>query len=103
MRTILPMLALLAIVASGCSSKPERLVVQHPTAQDLVCPAEPAALTDAQVEADADGLLDQAFNDAALLAGRACRDANARVCAWHVMRGLKLPPGYKCGFPPPGS
>lgn len=35
---------------------------------------------------DAAGL---AFDAQALVAGRSCRDALARVCAWHVARGAK--------------
>ncbi len=31
-----------------------------------------------------------AFDRAALVAGRSCRDALGRVCAWHQARGLKL-------------
>jgi len=30
------------------------------------------------------------FDLAALLAGRACRDALARVCGWHVERGAAV-------------
>lgn len=39
---------------------------------------------------DPEGLLDEAFNNAVLLAGRACRDALRRTCAWHVERGAKV-------------
>jgi hypothetical protein len=31
-----------------------------------------------------------AFDNAVLIAGRLCRDALARVKAWHVARGAKL-------------
>jgi hypothetical protein len=47
----------------------------------------PAALTDAQILADPDGLLEAQFNDEAIIAGRACRDALAWVCEWHRVRG----------------
>lgn len=30
-----------------------------------------------------------AFDRAALIAGRSCREALARVCAWHKMRGME--------------
>lgn len=36
---------------------------------------------------DPDGMLETAFNDEVLIAGRACRDALARVCQWHKDRG----------------
>jgi hypothetical protein len=36
------------------------------------------------------------FDAAALLAGRACRDALGRVCRWHGERGLT---GAPCGAP----
>jgi hypothetical protein len=48
-----------------------------------------------KVIADAEGLLEAGFNDAVLLAGRACRDALARVCRWHAERGdrdVRCPP-----------
>jgi hypothetical protein len=54
-----------------------------------VCPPEPAALTDAQVLADPTGELERRFNDDALLAGRACRDALRRACEWHRDRGAR--------------
>jgi hypothetical protein len=49
------------------------------------------------VIADRDGRIEAAFNDAVLLAGRGCRDALARVCRWHVERGMTLPAGIRCG------
>lgn len=57
-------------------------------------------MTDAQVNADTDGSAEAAFNDAVLLAGRGCRDALARVCQWHVERGMVLPVGIRCGARP---
>lgn len=89
--------ALLATAACAHNRVPERQVVQHPPAADLTCPAEPPALTDEQIEGDANGVLEDAFNDDVLLAGRGCRDALARVCRWHVERGLELPAGIRCG------
>jgi hypothetical protein len=63
---------------------------------DLVCLAEPAGLTDEQVTADdaSDAAghgrpNEEAFNNAALLAGRDCRDTLGRTCRWHVQRGDK--------------
>jgi hypothetical protein len=64
---------------------------------DLTCPAEPAALTDEQILGDPAGLLEQGFNDEALIAGRACRDALARVCQWHKDRGAKEPKVCRAG------
>jgi hypothetical protein len=52
-----------------------------------VCPSEPSALSDEQVVADRDGSAERAFDDAVLLAGRACRDSLRRVCEWHKARG----------------
>lgn len=40
-----------------------------------------------------------AWDAATLIAGRACRDALARVCAWHK----QLSPGLKCETVPPGA
>jgi hypothetical protein len=58
---------------------------------DLQCAAEPAALTDDQVNADQFGTLERQFTVDALIAGRSCRDALARVCQWHKDRGMELP------------
>ncbi len=69
----------------------------HPSADALTCPAEPPALTDAQVIADVDGNAERSFNTEVLVAGRECRDALARECLWHVERGMDLPPGMSCG------
>ena len=66
---------------------PVASAASHPPAADLTCPAEPGALTDAQILADPDGVLENEFNDAVLMAARACRDALARVCEWHRLRG----------------
>lgn len=84
-------LAPLFISASCFNKPPERLVVQHPNAADLICPAEPDLAS--SLAADASGLQ---FEKDVLLAGRGCRDALARVCKWHVMRGLALPGGVRC-------
>jgi hypothetical protein len=67
--------------------------LQHPPVEDLACPAEPAA---PPAEADENAML--RFDAAALLAGRACRDALGRVCRWHVERGLS---GALCSAPKP--
>jgi hypothetical protein len=80
--------ASLAIAVSGCNNKPA-VTVSHPPSADLTCPIEPPALTDEQILGDPSGLLDQQFNDDAIIAGRACRDALARVCQWHKDRGNK--------------
>lgn len=58
-----------------------------------MCPPEPAALSEEQIRADPEGLLEQAFDDGVLFAGRACRDALKRVCEWHRDRGDK---GLRC-------
>lgn len=86
--------ALLALGASACNKPPAPQSASHPPALDLVCLAEPPALTDEQVIADdaseAAGLgrpNDERFNDQALIAGRDCRDTLGRVCRWHVERG----------------
>ncbi len=81
----------LSIAASGCNRPPERLVVSHPPALDLTCAAEPRALTDAEIDADLFGDKERQFTVDALIAGRSCRDAVARVCQWHKDRGAKEP------------
>ena len=101
MRKLILIAALLGIGACAHNSQPVRLGVQHPIAEDLVCPAEPPALTDEQIAADPEGRLEDRFNTDVLLAGRACRDALARACRWHVERGLALPAGWACGAPRP--
>jgi len=40
------------------------------------------------------------FDAAALIAGRACRDALGRLCRWHVARGLT---GIDCALPDRGE
>lgn len=82
--------ALLGIAAYGCNKPPEPQTASHPPAIDLVCPVEPDALTDEQILNDPEGLLEATFNDAVLLAGRACRDALKRSCEWHRDRGAKI-------------
>lgn len=79
----------LSIVASGCSKQPVRTVSSHPPASDLQCAAEPAALTDDQIMSDQFGDLERQFTIDAIMAGRDCRDALARVCQWHKDRGDK--------------
>lgn len=74
--------AALGLSASACSRSPARPVASHPPAADLSCPAEPDVPTD-PTEASAD-----AFDDAVLITGRACRDALVRVCQWHLARGM---------------
>jgi hypothetical protein len=95
--------ALLALAASGCNKPPAPQSASHPPALDLVCQAEPPGITDDQVLADdaseAAGLgrpNEEAFNNAALISGRDCRDALGRVCHWHVNRGDK---GVDCDKP----
>lgn len=90
MRQLTSIAALLALAVSGCSNPHVTPVSSHPPALDLVCPPEPPALTDEQVIGDTDGTTEQAFNDAVLIAGRACRDALARTCAWHRERGAAV-------------
>ena len=96
-------LALLIMSASACNSRPERVVVQHPPAADLfgtrlpdgswkpACPAEPAVPA-----ADAGEAAFLNFDGLVLLAGRECRAAHARVCQWHVDRGMDPPDGIRC-------
>jgi hypothetical protein len=83
--------ASLSIAASGCSRAPEPKAASHPPALDLVCLPEPVALTDEEVMADVDGSRDDRFKAEAIIAGRACRDALARVCQWHRDRGAEQP------------
>lgn len=68
-----------------------RTVSSHPPASDLVCAAEPAALTVEQINADLFGTAERQFTVDALMAGRSCRDALARVCQWHKDRGAAEP------------
>ncbi|RSU57213.1 hypothetical protein [Sphingobium yanoikuyae] len=83
------------MTASACSNRPAAPAVSHPPADDLTCQAEPAAPVlpvtptgDIDWQAfDAAGL---AFDRDALIAGRSCRDALARVCGWHKMRGAQV-------------
>jgi hypothetical protein len=87
MRLTLSIAASLAIAVSGCNKPPVASAASHPPAADVTCPADPAALSDAQILADPGGLLEAQFNDEALIAGWSCRDALARVCKWHKARG----------------
>ena len=93
--------ALLATAACAGSNRPARLGDQHPPAEDFSgCPGEPAALTDEQVLADADGSAEGRFNDEVLVAGRCDRDALGRVCWWHADRGsLTLRPVCQTRWP----
>lgn len=77
------MLAVLTTLASACSNKPVHTISSHPPVADLMCPAEPAAPGD-----DATDAVSLLFDSQVLIAGRECRDALARVCAWHVARGM---------------
>jgi hypothetical protein len=81
--------ALLASASCAANRMPAPTAASHPPAIDLTCQAEPLALSDDQVIADADGSAEHAFDDAVLLAGRSCRDALRRVCEWHKARGDK--------------
>lgn len=63
----------------------------HPPAIDLTCGVEPAALTEEQIRADPEGLLEDRYNTDVLLWGRGCSDALARTCQWHRDRGAKEP------------
>ncbi|MAN10827.1 MAG: hypothetical protein CMN63_00145 [Sphingobium sp.] len=83
------------MTASGCSSRPAPPAISHPPADDLRCQDEPTAplspageLSAEQVAAFERDALD--FDGAALLAGRSCRDALARVCRWHRARGMAV-------------
>lgn len=67
-------------------------MADHPPPADLRCAPEPEAPGDDATEADA-----LAFDGAALMAGRDCRDALARVCRWHVERGAR---GLTCEAQP---
>ena len=73
------------MTVSACNRPPERLAVQYPPVEDLTCPPEPAA-----PGRDADEAAGLRFDAAALVAGRACRDALGRVCRWHAERGAKI-------------
>lgn len=83
--------------AFACSSQPVATASSHPPAADLTCLPEPSALTDEQVIADIDGSVEQQFNINQIVAGRSCRDALHRVCAWHKERGDK---DVDCDKPP---
>ncbi|GEM_PF-3667251 len=83
------------MTAPACSSRPAAPAVSHPPVDDLTCQAEPAAPqlavtpgTDIDWTAFDQAALD--FDRAAVIAGRSCRDALARVCAWHKARGQKV-------------
>ena len=78
---------LLFSAASGCNNPPAPQSASHPPAADLVCLDEAPALTDAEVQADVDGALERKQSLYNIVAGRSCRDALHRVCAWHVERG----------------
>lgn len=92
--------ALLIMSASGCSSRPERLVVQHPPAKDLFCtklpdgtvecpcPDEPDIVT--EMQADPSGLT---FDVKTRAAGQKCRDSFGRLRQWHQDQGAKVPAG----------
>lgn len=79
-----PLPVLLIMLACGCSRLPAPPAVQHPPAEDLTCPAEPPA----PALSPDDDLTALRFDAAVLVAGRACRDALARVCRWHGERGM---------------
>ena len=83
MRPILLLLALLTGAVSACNKPPERVALLHPPVADLTCPAEPAIPAE-----DAAESAFLAWDQAVLLAGRACRDALARVRSWHVDQGM---------------
>lgn len=78
------------VLITACNKPPAPATASSPPAIDLTCPAEPTALTDAQVIADVDGSLDRQFELDAIIAGRACRDALHRVCEWHKQRGVVI-------------
>ncbi len=100
MKPILATAAALSIAVSGCSSRPERLTVQHPSAADVADPAcigaEPSALTDAELDGPNADTLEGRFNAAMVNWGRTCEAALSRVCQWHVDLGLALPDGLRC-------
>jgi hypothetical protein len=88
MRNLMLTVASLALAACATNRPPAPAAASHPPAPDLTCPAEPPALTDQQAAGANGDALEQAFNDAVLIAGRDCRDALGRVCRWHVERGM---------------
>ncbi len=88
--------ALLVSGASACNNMPGPQAASHPPAVDMTCEREPAALTEEQAAAANGSELEDTFNLVALLAGRDCRAALARVCGWHVERGMVLPVGIAC-------
>lgn len=100
MRPILASAAALSIAASGCSRTHVEQAVQHPSANDLAEPrcigAEPAALTDAELDGPDADRLEARFQAAMVDWGRSCEGALSRVCAWHVVMGLELPEGLRC-------
>lgn len=67
---------------TGCASNKPRLVVLHPPIADLKCEAEPAVPPETS-----DDAAFLAFDRDVLLAGRSCRSALARACAWHKGQG----------------
>lgn len=78
---------LLFSVVSGCNNLPAPQSASHPPATDLTCVIEAPALTDEQVIADVEGAQERQQSLYNIIAGRSCRDALHRVCAWHVERG----------------
>lgn len=75
--------AVLIMTVCGCSRTPARPELQHPPVSDLSCPAEPG------VPVALDEISALRFDESVRVAGQLCRDALARVCAWHVDLGLK--------------
>lgn len=68
------------------------MATSHPPVDDLACAAEPQApaLPAGDIDWAAFDRAGLAFDRDALLAGRSCRDALARVCRWHRARGMEV-------------
>lgn len=81
----IPLLAALLIMSACGHNKPPVATVSHPPTVDLACPVEPDIAV--ALAADPTGL---SWDVAVREAGQACRDALARVCRWHVARGLDV-------------
>jgi hypothetical protein len=76
-----------------------RTVASHPAASSFQCFAEPKALTVDQIMSDQFGTLERQFTAEAIMTGRDCRDALARVCLWHKERGMTEPKDCRASKP----
>lgn len=90
----------LSIAVCGCNRPPERLVVQHPSADDVADPRclgkEPAGLTEEQLDSPNVNVLEDQWKARVVTWARTCEGALQRVCTWHVDMGLELPTGLRC-------